>query len=80
MTKGKTFRLVVLKLWIRLGAPQNVDLAIAGKPVKSPVGDAGRSHDAGRRQVHRLNNISLLTAVGFVSRASTSIFRRLLSA
>lgn len=38
MTKGKTFRLVVLKLWIRLGAPQNVDLAIAGKPVKSPVG------------------------------------------
>lgn len=78
MTKGKTFRLVVLKLWIRLGAPQNVDLAIAGKPVKSPVGTQDVLMTPASSPPP--DNISLLTAVGFVSRASTSIFRRLLSA
>lgn len=38
LKKGNSFKLVVSKLWIRFGAPQNVDLALNGKPVSLPAG------------------------------------------
>ena len=38
LTKGKSFKVAVSKLWVRFGAPQNVDLAIAGKPARLPGG------------------------------------------
>lgn len=38
LTKGKSFRLAAPKLWIRLGAPQSVDLVINGHPATIPGG------------------------------------------
>lgn len=38
LAKGKSYQLVVTHLWVRFGAPQNVDLTIGGKPASLPGG------------------------------------------
>ena len=38
LLKGKSFKLVVSKLWIRFGAPENIQLELNGKVVTIPSG------------------------------------------
>ena len=38
LAKGKSFKVTGAQLWLRFGAPQNVDLVINGKPTTIPGG------------------------------------------